>query len=65
MILNKYIYNFLYILWMLINSLTIFLITSIIHFYINIDNYNIRIDCKHFQNETDTNHFKFHMKKIN
>lgn len=62
--LNKFIFNILNIFWLIINSITIFLITSIIYFYIFIDNYNIIIDYKHF-NENDTNYFNFHIKKIN
>ena len=60
---NKYLFGFLNIFWVIINSITIFLITSIIYFYINIDNYNIRIDCKQFAGEED-NYFHFRMKKI-
>jgi hypothetical protein len=63
--INKYLFSFINIFWMLINSMTIFLITGIIYYYINIDNYNIRIDYKQIANEKDTNYFNFHMKKIN
>ena len=53
--INKYLFSFV----------NIFLITGIIYYYINIDNYNIRIDYKQFANEKGTNYFNFHMKKIN
>lgn len=63
--INKYLIKFINMFWILINSITIFFITGIFYYYINIDNYNIRIDYKQFANEKDTNYFNFHIKKIN
>lgn len=62
--LNKFIFNILDAFWHLINFITIFIIASLIYFYVFIDNYNIRINYKHFKNENDTNYFDFSIKRI-
>lgn len=62
--INLLILNIFKYIWVLINMIILSLITFIFCFYIDINNNDIRIDCKWFSNETDTNYCIFHVKKI-
>lgn len=62
---NKYLHNFINICWILIKLIISFLFGIIIFLYINIDNYNIRIDYKRFVNESNSNYFNFYILNKN